>query len=110
MSDMSDKQREAIVVFTPLNRADLQDLSRGERLSLLRTDVRRRVKQMFSELRAAGVADEVDLCDGKDGERVPAGAVLVRATPRALQKIRELDVVAAVADMDTPLPTWLLPV
>ena len=28
----------------------------------------------------------------------------------ALQKISELDGVAAVADIDTPLPIWLLPV
>jgi hypothetical protein len=107
---MSDERREAIVVFEPLSRADLQDLSRHDRISLVRTKVRQRVEQMLHELWTAGMADEVEVSDGKDGERVPAGSVLVRATPRALQKIGELDGVAAVADLDTPLPMWLLPV
>jgi hypothetical protein len=107
---MNDERREAIVVFVPVSRADVRDLSRSERISVLRAEIRRRIEQMFSELAAAGMADEVDLCDGRDAERVPAGAVLVRGTPRALQKISELDGVAAVADIDTPLPIWLLPV
>jgi hypothetical protein len=107
--DMSDERRAAIVVFAPLSRADYQDLGRAERVHLLRTKVRQRVEQMLGELRTAGLADEVELRDGQDGEHVPAGSVVVRATPRALQKISELDAVAAVADLDTPLPMWLQP-
>ena len=107
---MNDERREAIVVFVPVSRADMRHLSRSERISVLRAEIRQRTDQMFSELRAAGMADEVDLGDGKDSERVPAGAVLVRGTPRALRKISELDGVAVVADVDTPLPIWLLPV
>jgi|KBSMisStandDraft_5_1062788.scaffolds.fasta_scaffold177027_1 hypothetical protein len=106
----SDERRDAIVVFEPLSHAEFQDLSRRERISLLRTKVRQRVEQMLGELRSAGMADEVELCDGQGEERVPAGSVLVRATPRALQKISKLDCVAAVADLDTPLPMWLQPV
>jgi hypothetical protein len=101
---VSNERREAIVVFAPLRHVDLQDLSRRERISLLRADVRQRAEQMLGELRTAGMADEVDLIDGSGEERMPAGAVLVYATPRALQKISKLDGVAAVADIDTPLP------
>jgi hypothetical protein len=107
---MNDERRDAIVVFVPVSHADLRHLSRSERVSVLRAEIRQRTDQMFSELRAAGMADEVDLGSSEDAGRVPAGAVLVRGTPRALQKISELDAVAVVADVDTPLPIWLLPV
>ena len=107
---LSDERREAIVVFAPLSRANLDHLDRRGRVSLLREQTRRRVKQMLDDLRAAGLADEVDLLEDKAAGRVPAGAVLVSATPRALTKIRKLDDVAAVADIDTPLPVWPLSV
>jgi hypothetical protein len=97
-------------VFTPLSRADLDHLDRRGRAGALRERTRHRVRQMLDQLRAAGMADEVDLLDGKAGERAPSGAVLVRATPRALAKIRKLADVAAVADIDTPLPIWPLSV
>jgi hypothetical protein len=105
-----DERREAIVVFAPLSRAHLQGLGRRERASLLRTEVRQRTEQMLGELRSVGMADEVDLCEGEGRERVPVGALLVRATPRALKKIRKLDSVAEVADIDAPLRMRLLPV
>jgi hypothetical protein len=106
----SDERCDAIVVFAPLNRADLDHLDRRGRASLLREQTRHLVQQMLDDLRAAGLADEVVLVDGKAEDPVPAGTVLVRATPSSLAKVQNLPYVAAVADIDTPLPIWPLSV
>jgi hypothetical protein len=107
---LSDERCEVIVVFTPLSRVELDHLDRRGRASLLREQTRQWMKQMLDDLRTAGMVDEVDLLDGNAGERAPAGAVLLKATPRALARIRKLPYVAAVADSDTPLPMWPLSV
>jgi hypothetical protein len=105
---MSDSRREAIVVFGPPDGTDWRRLDRRERADVLRSEVGQRVERMFDDLARAGMAGEVDILDGTAAPSIPAGAVLVRATPRALKMIQETRDVAAVADLDTPLPTWPL--
>jgi hypothetical protein len=105
---MSDNRHEAIVVFGPLDGTDWRQLNRRERAKMLRGEAQKRAKRMLEDLRRAGMTGEVDLLDGPGQRSVPAGAVLVRATPRALNMIRKAKGVAAVADVDTQLPTSLL--
>ena len=104
---MSDNRHEAIVVFEPLDGTGWRRLNRRERAKLLRGEAQRRAERMLDDLDRAGMAGEVDLLDGPGQRSVPAGAVLVRATPQALKMIRETKGVAAVADVDTQLPTSL---
>jgi hypothetical protein len=105
---MSGSRREAIVVFAPPEDADWHRLDRRERSTLLRNEVQQHVEQMLDDLHRAGMAAEADVLDGAAARGIPAGAVLVRATPRALKVIRRAKGVIAVADADTQLTTCQL--
>ena len=105
---MDDSRREVIVVFEPLDGTAWRHLSRPRRAELLRSDAQRRVEEMLDDLRRAGMAEDVDILESAAGRSVPAGTVLVKATPRALKMIRKIKGVAAVADVDTPLAMWPL--
>jgi hypothetical protein len=100
---MSSARREAIVVFAPPEDADWGLLSRRERSTLMRNEAQRRITEVVGDLGHAGLAGEVEVLGGSAAQGIPAGAVLIQATPRALKMIRNAASVVAVADADSEL-------